>query len=132
MNQSDKRAIVETLKLEIGMIRDGRYNRPAEKSGTITRFLRDSATCPNFTLPDECRKAPCTQCLLYRFVPVDHPHREIACHDIPLNDRGDTLAKLEEQDDSEKAEPALLSWLYRTVARLERGTSPRPSLRPLS
>ena len=57
----------------------------------------------------------------------------MACHDIPLNDRGETLAALEAKGDPEKTEAALLSWLYKTVARLEKEITPRspaPGHRP--
>ena len=115
----DKRAVVDALKLEISMIRDGGYNPPAGHSREKPRLLRDSITCPNVTLPDDKKEVPCEECMLHRFLPAGHPHRDIACYDIPLNQNGDTLAKLAQETDPEKVQAALLSWLYKTVAKLE-------------
>ncbi len=116
----ETRAIIDALKLEIGMIRDGRYNPPAGHSRPVPRLLRDSVSCPNVTLSDERRQVSCEQCMFHRFLPSDHPHHDLACHDIPLNARGETLATLETQGDAERTQVALLSWLYKTVAHLER------------
>jgi len=121
----DKRAVINALKMEIEMIRDGRYNPPVGKPREVPRLFRDSITCPNVTLRDDAREIPCEHCFLHRFLPGDHPHRDLACYDIPLNERGDTLAMLEDRGDPEAAQAAVLSWLYKTVAELERAASRR-------
>jgi hypothetical protein len=118
-NLRSKRAVVDALKLEIAMIRDGRYNPPAGHPQAVPRPLRDSVTCPNATLPDDRKEVPCEECILHRFLPDGHPQRELACYDIPLNQHGETLAQLKQQGDPEKMQSALLSWLYKTVAKLE-------------
>jgi hypothetical protein len=121
----DRRALIDALKLEISMIREGRYNPPAGhpttgRSDIIPRLLRDSVTCPNVGLADDRREVSCDKCMLHRYMPEDHPHQEMACYDIPLNEQGDTLASLERIGDPDRTQVALLSWLYRTVANLER------------
>ena len=114
----DKREMIEALKAEINLIRDGRYVPSVGEPGRQRRFFRDSITCLNVGL--EKKQEPCDRCFLSRFVPPENLDKEIACHHIPLNSCGDTVASLEKEGDRVKLEAALLTWLYHTVARLEK------------
>ena len=118
MTDHDKRERIEALKLEISMIRDGRYNPSVHDPHREPRFFRDSITCLNVGLEE--KKEPCSKCFLDQFVPPEHRDQEIACHYIPLNDRKETIALLEKTGDRDRLEAALLTWLYNTVARLEK------------
>jgi hypothetical protein len=42
------------------------------------------------------------------------------CHKIPLNEKGDTVESLKAEDDPYKLQATVLSWLKRTVAKLEK------------
>jgi hypothetical protein len=110
--------MIEALKLEADMIRGGRYAPAAGQSVIMPRLLRDSITCPNVCLPDNQRQVPCDECFLHPFIPPRH-HPDLACYDIPLNEQGDTLAKLQSRGDHEKTQQVLLGWLEKTVAEIE-------------
>ncbi len=116
--EMDRLEMIDALKLEIDMIRAGRYAPPAGKGLIMPRLLRDSITCPNVCLPDSLRQVPCDECFLHPFMPARHS-ADLACHDIALNEQGDTLAKLQAQGDHDKTQAVLLRWLQKTVAELE-------------
>jgi hypothetical protein len=110
--------MIEALKQEADMIRGGRYAPAAGQPVIMPRLLRDSITCPNVCLPDNQRQVPCEECFLHPFLPPRHGSN-LACYDIPLNQQGDTLAKLQARGDHQKTQQVLLGWLGETVAELE-------------
>ena len=114
---TDLKEIIEQLKLERDILKDGGYGRSVRTPWKPTTLFRDSVTCLNFG--ETVKKHPCNECLLWEWVPeTDHDH-DIPCHFIPLNQQGDTIASLEEENDRDKAEGALLRWLDKTIAKLE-------------
>jgi len=114
-----KREMVDWLKLEIEVIEKGGYNPSVREPRKQPRIFRDSVVCPNMGLEEKVE--PCAHCFLMEFVPAEFKSSDNnPCHLIPLNDKGDTVASLEEEDEHEKAQTLLLSWLYKTIARLEK------------
>lgn len=113
----NKREMIDKLKLEVSVIRDGGYNPSVHEPHRELQLFRDSITCLNFGL--EIKEEPCEHCFLMRFVPPAHRNKTEPCHYIPLNSRGDTIASLQEKGDKDALEAALLSWLYATISRLE-------------
>jgi hypothetical protein len=67
----------------------------------------------------DVKKEPCTSCYLIEFVPQEHTDEAEACHFIPLNERGDTVASLC-KGDHERMYSEVESWLVETISRLER------------
>ncbi len=53
------------------------------------------------------------------FVPADKQSLDSPCHHIPLNDRGDTVAKLAQTDNPEAMIEAIKIWLENTIQKLE-------------
>jgi hypothetical protein len=115
--ESDLKEIIEQLKLERDILKDGGYGRSVRTPWKPTTLFRDSVTCLNFG--EQVKKHPCNECLLWEWVPEGEREHDIPCHFIPLNERGDTIATLEEEGDREKSEQALMDWLERTISRLE-------------
>jgi hypothetical protein len=109
--------VLQQLKLERSILKDGGYGRSVRTPWKPTSLFRDSVTCLNFG--EVVRKRPCSECLLWEWVPESHQDEDIPCHHIPLNEKGDSIATLEDGSDREKAEQALLEWLDTTIARLE-------------
>ena len=109
--------ILEQLKLERDILKDGGYGRSVRTPWKSTALFRDSVTCLNFG--ETVKKHPCNECLLWEWVPEGHKDDDIPCHFIPLNARGDTISGLEDLSDRDKAEAALLEWLEATIQRLE-------------
>jgi hypothetical protein len=117
----EKREIIEKLKLEAGIIRDGGYNPSVRDPHALPRIFRDSVSCLNVGL--EVKKEPCDDCLLMTFVPPEQRDRENPCHHIPLNEQGETVAILEAAGDRDKLEETLLSWLEKAISKAEKEAS---------
>jgi hypothetical protein len=116
----DKKEILDKLKLELDILEKGGYAPSVHKPYRMPRVFRDSVSCPNVGL--EIKIEPCTHCFLMEFVPAEHCDKEDACHYIPLNARGDTLASLDRPGNEEAVQEAVRAWLKRTIARLEEET----------
>lgn len=111
------RDIIDELKLERDVLKNGGYGRSVRSPWKEERLFRDSITCLN--LGDEVRRHPCSECMLWEWVPEGHKEEDIPCHHIPLNERGESIASLEDAGDRAEAENALLDWLNATIRKLE-------------
>ena len=114
---TDLKEIIEHLKLERDILKDGGYGRSVRTPWKDERLFRDSITCLN--VGEEVQRHPCSDCLLWEWVPERDKAESIPCHFIPLNERGETIASLEAAGDRAKAEEALLRWLDSTIQKLE-------------
>jgi len=114
---SDLKEIIEQLKLERNILKNGGYGRSVRAPWKPTRLFRDSVTCLNFD--EVVKRHPCTECLLWEWVPEKHRDEDIPCHFIPLNDRGESIASLEDAKNREEAEKALLGWLDSILEKME-------------
>jgi hypothetical protein len=114
----DKKEMLEKLKSELEILDKGGYEPSSYKPYRMPRVFRDSVSCPNVGL--EIKIEPCSHCFLMEFVPVEHRDKENACHYIPLNERGDTVASLDRLGNEDAVHAALRSWLQETIARLAR------------
>jgi len=119
----DLRDMIEQLKLERSILRDGGYGRSVRTPGKAEQLFRDSVTCIN--VGQVVRRHPCSDCLLWEFVPNEHLKEDTPCHHIPLNADRETIAALEERGDREATEKALLEWLDRTILQLEKELAQR-------
>lgn len=106
----EKREIINALRREIAVIRDG-------QSPSI---FGDPSTCLNAGL--DGGSGPCAGCFLLEWVPAEHREKDEPCHHIPLNDRGDTVASLKGAD-RERLHAAMLTWLHATIGKLEKELS---------
>jgi hypothetical protein len=109
--------IIDQLKLERDILKNGGYGRSVRTPWKPTRLFRDSVTCLNFN--EVVKRQPCHDCLLWEWVPENHQKEDLPCHYIPLNDQGDSIASLEDAGDREEAEKALLGWLDSVLEHLE-------------
>ncbi len=115
----DKREMIEQLKLEITIMERGGYNPSVHEPHREMRVFRDTVSCLN--VDSEEKVHPCSECFLIEFVPPEFKNsNEDPCHKIPLNERGDTVESLEREGDKEKLHAAVLGWLKKTVAKLEK------------
>ncbi len=109
------RELIELLKQELMFVEQGGYGRSVHKPRDPQMAFQDSPTCLNFG--EKERVHNCDQCLLMNFVPDEKRDVERPCHQIPLNAKGDTLAKLE--GDDLRTQEALAEWLRKVIANLE-------------
>jgi hypothetical protein len=124
----DLRDLIDQLKLERSILRDGGYGRSVRTPTKAEQLFRDSITCLN--VGQTVRRHPCSDCVLWEFVPKEGLEEDIPCHHIPLNADQETIAVLEERDDREGAEEALLGWLDRTISQLEQELATRAAPPP--
>lgn len=113
----DPKEIIEQLKLQRDILKDGGYGRSVRTPWKEERIFRDSITCLNVS--EEVKKHPCNECLLWEWVPEGHKDEDIPCHFIPLDAQGNSIAELEDSGKREEAEQALLVWLDSTIEKLE-------------
>lgn len=117
MSSRDLNEIISELKLQRSILKDGGYGRSVRTPWKEERLFRDSILCLN--LGEDIEKHPCSECLLWDWVPENHRYEHIPCHFIPLNEQGQSIAKLEEAGKREEAEQALLVWLDSAIQALE-------------
>jgi hypothetical protein len=53
-------------------------------------------------------------------VPPEHRNDHVPCHQIPLNEAGDTLEDLELRDNQSKMETSVRQWLRAAIERIEK------------
>lgn len=117
MGKFKKQDLIYLLKLEVSIIEGGNYGRPVLMPWRNITILRDCVTCLNVS-ETECRHS-CNDCFLLEHVPESRRQEKVPCHFIPLNDKGDTIATLEERGHRKEAEKALLNWIRATIKKLE-------------
>lgn len=112
----DKKEMLEKLQLELEILDNGGYEPSPYKPYRMPRVFRDSVSCPNVGL--DIKIEPCAHCFLMEFVPREHRDKENACHHIPLNEQGDTVASLDRPGNEHAVHKALRAWLQKTIAEL--------------
>jgi hypothetical protein len=117
--------LIEQLKRERSILLDGGYRDSTGAPKKDAQLLRDSVTCLN--VDQTVRKHPCSDCLLWEFVPKERLEEDIPCHHIPLTAQSETISTLEDKGDRGAAKQALLAWLDRTILQLEGEASRRPA-----
>jgi len=114
----DKKEMIEQLKFEIQMIEKGGYYPSVRDPRHNPEIFRDTITCLNVGLEE--KEHACSTCFLSEFAPANlRNSNEDICHHIPLNEKGDTIKSLKAEDDPYKIQATVLSWLKKTVAKLE-------------
>lgn len=114
---ADIKEVIDQLKVQRSILKDGGYGSSVRTPWKSLQLFRDSLTCLNFD--EVVKKHPCSECLLWDWVPEEHWDDDIPCHSIPLNDQGDSIASLEDTAARDRAEQTLLEWLDTTIAHLE-------------
>ena len=113
----DERNLLELLKSELDFLEKGGYGRSVKTPWKATSPFRDSLTCVNYALPEKAH--PCSECHLIDFVPADKSDEELPCHFIPLNEKGETVESLEQENGQAKLEEALKHWMRAKITEIE-------------
>ncbi len=113
----DERDILELLKTELDFIEKGGYGRSVRTPWKATEPFRGSLTCVNYALPEKAH--PCSECHLIDFVPADKRAEELPCHSIPLNEAGETVVDLEQENNQAKMEEVLKEWMRAKIKEIE-------------
>jgi hypothetical protein len=125
---AELKEILQELKLQRSILQDGGYGRSVRTPWKPTQLFRDSLTCLNFG--SEVKEHSCDECLLWQWVPEERRKEENACHHIPLNAQGDTIASLEAAGDRDKAEKAVMEWLDNTIRELDERLAKQTASKP--
>ena len=112
----DDRDILEVLREELGFLEKGGYRGSARQPWLTKSIFQDSPTCINYGYP--YRAHPCNECHLLEFVTPDDQKQWIPCHNIPLNERGETIDLLQFGDE-QKLERAVKDWLESSINVIE-------------
>ena len=112
----DKKEMLEKIRLELDILDKGGYEPSPHKPYRMPRVFRDSVSCPNVGL--DIKIEPCAHCFLMEFVPLEHRDKENACHYIPLNEQGDTVASMDRPGNEQELHKVLRAWLQKTIAEL--------------
>ena len=121
MTQS-KKEVLTTLQAELALVERGGYRAP-EKAAWRPQFVfEDSPTCVNFRNFGE--RHPCSQCVLFDFVPNGSKQDRFPCRHIPLDESGHTLDSLYRTATEEEAHAMVASWLRKTIAQLKHELAP--------
>lgn len=114
----DKIEMIQQLKFEVEMIEKGGYHPSVREARREPEIFRDSITCLNVGLEE--KEHACSSCFLSEFAPAEVRNSSgDICHQIPLNEKGDTVESLKAECDPYKLQAAVLGWLKNTVAKLE-------------
>jgi hypothetical protein len=112
--ERDERDILDVLKVELDFLEKGGYHRSVRTPRLPTSVFQDSTTClcyPTHAHEDEC--------VLMKCVPAGEKSASIPCHQIPLNEAGETIEMLEARGDEQALEDAVKGWLRRRIAQIE-------------
>ncbi|HJP91949.1 MAG TPA: hypothetical protein VJ875_08330 [Pyrinomonadaceae bacterium] len=114
MNDRD---MLELLRDELDFIEKGGYGRSVRTPWKSKSIFRDSLTCINFAEP--VKTHPCSECQLINFVAPELRNTDVPCHQIPLNESGDTIEDLAMRDKQAQLEEVVKEWLRTQINRLE-------------
>jgi hypothetical protein len=109
----DDRNTLEVFKAELDFIEKGGYGRSVQTPWKPTSSFRDSLSCLNFGDPNQSH--PCNECLLIDFVPLEARAQSMPCHYIPLNQRRETVAAIEQSATQQELEESIKTWLRERI-----------------
>lgn len=109
--------VLDGLNLELHYLDNGGYEPAVRDEARKERSIfLNSPLCLNKlpvkgAYPSDCCLLPCSRCWLMDFIPADRRFEAVPCHHIPLNERGETIADMEEPEHDEKVREAVRDWL---------------------
>jgi len=112
-----RKELLDMLKIEEAIVSARGFRTTPQSSRLYLEPFRDSITCLNFRRET---LEPCDQCWLLHFVPRGYHQNALPCHQIPLNQKGETVVSLESRGDIEGLKQEVLAWLRGEIAKLER------------
>ena len=114
---NDDRDVLEVLQFELQFLEKGGYGRSPRTPWRPQFIFQDSPTCMNYDI--QANPAPCSECLLLKFVPSASHGEKVPCRHIQLNDAGETIESLYRTGTQPELEEAYGNWLRQTIKKLE-------------
>ena len=121
--RKDDRDLLKVLEFELLFLHKGGYGRlrSPRASWRAPLIFEDSPICMNYEARED--RAPCSECLLMRFVPDERQFEKIPCRYVPLDVAGQTLNTLYAYGTQLEIEEALETWLKSTMHGLQQERS---------
>jgi len=111
------RDILKLLKEELDSIEKGGYGRSVHTLWKPESTFKDSLTGPKYGYLD--RAHPCNESDLFDFVSPEQSGTALPCHNIRLNETGETIKDSEAAHSEAKLEAKLKDWLHTTIKGIE-------------
>ena len=112
-----RQELLDMLKLEEAAVAARGFPPAPDPPHHHLEPFRDSITCLNFER--EGPQEPCEQCWLMNYVPSGYDPNVMLCHQIPLNQEGETVHSLESGGNSHRLRHEVLGWIRSEIAKLE-------------
>ena len=109
--------LLRTLKRELDFFEAGGYGQPFRSEWRPTLLLRDSPSCINYN--SKGRRTSCRQCPFFPLVPPASHNATVPCHSIPLDARGNTIARLYRKGTQKEMDQHYHSWLSALIREIE-------------
>jgi hypothetical protein len=113
----DQREALEVLRFELQFLEKGGYGRSPRTPWRPQLIFEDSPTCMNYDSKEN--PAPCSDCLLMRFLPGDSREQRVPCRHIVLNEEGETIESLYRTGTQQELEEVYGKWLRTAIRKLE-------------
>jgi len=110
--------VLDALKFELTFLERGGYEPSVREPRKAFSIFQDSPSCPNYAATTKTHA--CAECFLIDFVPPEKRGEKVPCHQIPLNDRGDTVSSLEGRGEGVEVQRAMRGWLRKTIDAIEK------------
>ena len=110
--------VLDALKFELTFLERGGYEPSVREPRKAFSIFQDSPSCPNYAATTKTHA--CAECFLIDFVPLEKRGETVPCHQIPLNDRGDTVSSLGGPGNGVEVQRAMRGWLRTTIDAIEK------------
>ena len=108
--------LLTALKSQLAFFETAGYGHTYRCPWRPTLLIRDSPLCLNATFTTA---PPCSECVLFPMIPAEKKTSLIACHHIPLNAAGETIATMYEKASQKKLDETFHKWLCATIHNLK-------------
>ena len=116
-DQTGPNLLLQALKTELDFFDAGGYGRPFRSEWRPTLLLRDSPACVNYNSREW--QSSCRQCPFFSLVPRANRNAVVPCHHIPLDARGNTVAKLYRTGTQKELDERYRDWLSALTREIE-------------
>jgi hypothetical protein len=115
--QSGPELLLQTVKRELAFFDTGGYGQPFRSEWRPTLLLRDSPVCMNYNTTG--RQVSCSECPFFPLVPPARQDAVVPCHHIPLDARGNTVARLYRTGTQKELDQHYHNWLCALTREIE-------------
>jgi len=116
-DQGGPNLLLQALKTELNFFEAGGYGQTFRSDWRPTLLLRDSPACINYNSTGQ--QTSCRQCPFFTLVPQAQRNAIVPCHHIPLDARGNTVAKIYRTGTQKELDERYRDWLSALIREIE-------------